>query len=236
MSCALGRRTSAAIAPRSTCCEVLNNRCFAGLSIDEWAKVGQNRSVPAPLVVLNGASSSGKTSLARALQSLWPRPLVLSGIDVLIGGWPERFATLPGADGSPAAPSSGIRIVPGLGPPPSWIPEFGDDFYAMTRLAHESWALISRGGVDQVIDHVIIDATLRTQAREILLDAFWVGVMCDVDELVRRETKRGDRYVGFASGTSAVVHQEMTYNLVIDTTATPTEILARQIYDVIVSK
>lgn len=87
-----------------------------------------------------------------------------------------------------------------------------------------------------MIDHVIIDATLRTQAREILLHAFWVGVMCDVDELVRRETVRGDRYAGFASGTSAVVHQEMTYNLVIDTTTTPTEILARQIYDVIVSK
>lgn len=205
------------------------------MAVDERVKVDEYFSVSASLIVLNGASSSGKTSLATALQDLWPRPLLLSGIDMFITGWPERFATFPGEDGSPAPPSSGFRIVPGLGPAPSWIPELGDDFHAMMRLAHESWAMFSRGGFDQVIDHVIIDTTLRAQARDILVGAFWVGVMCDVDEAVRRETARGNRHLGFASGTSAVVHQEMTYDLVIDTTATPTELLARQVFDAVVA-
>ncbi len=187
------------------------------------------------MIVLNGASSSGKTTLARALQDLWPRPLILTGIDAFIFGWPDRFATYPGEDGSPAAPSTGVRIVSGLGPAPSWIPEFGDDFHSMMRLAHESWVLICSGGVNLVIDHVLINPTLRQQARDTLVGAFWVGVMCDVDELIRRETARGDRHVGFASGTSAVVHQEMNYDLVIDTTATSTELLARQVYDAVMA-
>jgi chloramphenicol 3-O phosphotransferase len=205
------------------------------MSIDIGRKVNQHREVPASIVVLNGASSSGKTTLARALQDLWPSPLLLTGIDAFIFGWPDTYATYPSDDGSLAAPNSGVRIVPGLGPAPSWIPEFGDDFHSMMRLAHESWALISNGGFNLVIDHVLIDPTLRKQARDTLVGAFWVGVTCDVDELIRRETARGDRHVGFASGTSAVVHQEMSYDLVIDSTATSSEFLARQVYDAVMA-
>jgi chloramphenicol 3-O phosphotransferase len=89
---------------------------------------------------------------------------------------------------------------------------------------------MTREGIDLVIDHVILDATIREQAKGTLDDAFWIGVNCDFDELIRREAARGDRYLGFASGTFAVVHDEMTYDLVLDTTATPPDILARQIH------
>ena len=186
----------------------------------------------ATLIVLNGPSSSGKSSIISALQDLWPRPLFASGLDVFIGGWPNSHVTGPGDDGSPA-PESGMRIVPGLGPEPSWIPEYGDQFHTVMKLAHEFWASMYRDGIDLIVDHVILDATLRDQARSSLANAFWVGVTCDVGELTRRESSRGDRRLGFASGTSAVVHDEMTYDLVVDTTDTPTDALARQIYDAV---
>jgi chloramphenicol 3-O-phosphotransferase len=51
--------------------------------------------------------------------------------------------------------------------------------------------------------------------------------------LVRRESARGDRYVGFASGSSAVVHHGMNYDMVIDTTSTPPDELARKIFDAV---
>ncbi len=101
----------------------------------------------------------------------------------------------------------------------------------MTQLAHESWALMGQGGVDLLIDHVTIDATLREQARTNLAAAYWVGVTCDMDELARRETERGDRHIGFASGSLAVVHEEMTYDLVVDSTNAPSALLAQQILD-----
>lgn len=185
----------------------------------------------ASVIVLNGPSSSGKSTLAAELQKLWPRPLWVTGLDVLISGWPDSYVTAPGDDGTPAPPSTGLRIVPGLGPDPSWILELGADFHAMSQLAHESWALMGLGGVDLLIDHVLIDATLREQATSCLRAAFWVGVTCDVGELARRETERGDRHIGFASGSSAVVHTDMTYDLMVDTTFAPTTALAQQIFD-----
>jgi len=183
------------------------------------------------IIVLNGPSSSGKSTIAAELQKLWPRPLWVTGLDVLIAGWPASFVQVPGEDGTPALPSPGLRIVPGTGPQPSWIPEFGEDFHAMTGFAHASWSLMGQGGVNLLIDHVILDSTLREQARGSLGTAFWVGVTCDIDELVRREAERGDRTVGFASGSSVVVHEDIVYDLTVDTTVTPPESLARQIFD-----
>jgi chloramphenicol 3-O-phosphotransferase len=42
--------------------------------------------------------------------------------------------------------------------------------------------------------------------------------------------------VGFASGTSAVVHQGMNYNMVIDTTSTSPEELAQLIFDALLHR
>jgi chloramphenicol 3-O phosphotransferase len=186
----------------------------------------------APLIVLNGPSSVGKSSIIHALQEIWPRPLFTSGIDAFIVGWPESHVSVPGDDGSPAAPSA-MRIVPGEGPEPSWIPEYGHEFHAVLQIAHEMWAAMSASGIDVVVDHVILDSTIRQQARHTLSSAFWVGVTCDEDELIRREAARGDRFLGFASGTAAVVHRDMTYDLTVDTTSVSSEELARQIRDAV---
>jgi len=185
------------------------------------------------LIVLNGASSSGKSSIARALQDLWPRPLLVTGIDTFVGAWPSKFTKFIGEDGSPTEQTVGLRVVPGRGPDPSWIFESGEQFNLLMRLAHRAWASLSEGGIDQVVDHVLFEEPLRLDALEALTNAFWVGVMCDIDELVRRETRRGDRPTGFASGTSAVAHEGMTYDVVVDSTSTSSEELARQIFDAV---
>ena len=190
---------------------------------------GQTTDVTARMVVLNGASSSGKSSIARVLQERWHRPLLVTGLDTYIAGWPLSYISIPSADGTPGPPTTGLRIVPGAGPAPSWVHEPGRDFHALMRLAHRAWVAISEGGVDQVIDHVLLDETLRQDAATVLAGALWVGVHCDVDELVRREAARGDRYVGFASGTSAVVHVGVRYDLEVDTTRVSSEEAATEI-------
>ncbi len=108
-----------------------------------------------------------------------------------------------------------------------------DTFFTISRHSHEAWAAMSQSGVDIVIDHCIIETVIREQARALLVGAFWVGVTCESEELIRREAIRGDRYVGFASGTSAVVHVNMKYDMMIDTTSTPAETLARQVFDAV---
>jgi chloramphenicol 3-O phosphotransferase len=188
--------------------------------------------MPGDLIVLNGPSSSGKSSLVRELQRLWPRPLFATGIDAIIIGWPESFV-LDHDESDPTKEVQSLHIVPGQGPEPSWVPKMNDTFFTISRHAHESWAAINQSGIDVVVDHCIIEPRLREQAQSLLWGAFWVGVTCEVEELVRREAVRGDRYRGFASGTSAVVHLGMDYDLVIDTTSTPPETLARQVFDTV---
>jgi chloramphenicol 3-O-phosphotransferase len=170
--------------------------------------------------------------MIRALQQLWPRPLFTTGTDAVITGWPEKFV-LDHDQSDPAKEKESLRIVAGLGPAPSWVPLVNDTFLTISRHAHESWAAINESGIDIVVDHCIIEPGVREQAQNLLRGAFWVGVTCDIQELVRREALRGDRYVGFASGTSAVVHQGMNYDMVIDTTSTPPEESARQVFDAV---
>lgn len=199
--------------------------------VDGTKGLGKTRRMPATLIVLNGASSAGKSSIARALQDLWPRPLLVTGIDTFIAGWPQSFVKFPGVDGTPSEQTVGLRVVPGHGPAPSWILESGEDFTTLMQLAHRAWALLNVGGIDQVVDHAMFERPMRLDALGVLSNAYWVGVTCDIDELVRREALRSDRFVGFASGSSAVVHEGMHYDLVVDSTTSTSEELARQIFD-----
>jgi chloramphenicol 3-O phosphotransferase len=64
-----------------------------------------------------------------------------------------------------------------------------------------------------------------------------VGVSCTLDELLRRETARGDRMAGLARYQHRRVHWPRPhYDLEVDTTAEPAAALARAILGHISSK
>ena len=189
----------------------------------------------ATTIVLNGPSSAGKSSLGAALQLVWDGPLLVTGVDSFLAGFPEHLFSLPGDDGAPGPVTTGVHVVPGRGPTPSWVPALGPDGQLLMRAAHRAWRAVAQAGLDQVIDHVILDTATRDDALDVLseLDVLWVGVHCDVNELVRRENARADRFRGFASGTWAQVHDGMTYDLTLDTTSTGAAELAAQVVDVL---
>ena len=64
----------------------------------------------ATCIVLNGTSCSGKSSIAKVLQELWPRPLQVTGIDTFLAAQSARFFASDG------------RVVAGF----SWIPAIVD--------------------------------------------------------------------------------------------------------------
>lgn len=186
----------------------------------------------ATTIVLNGPSSAGKSSLGAALQLAWDGPLLVTGIDSFLAGFPEHLFSLPDGDGSPGASTTGVHVVPGRGPAPSWIPTLGPDGLLLMRAEHRAWRSVAETGLDQVIDHVILDDATRDDALNVLNgpDVLWVGVYCHIDELVRRETARADRFRGFASRTWAQVHDGMTYDLVLDTAAATPQQCAAQVF------
>jgi chloramphenicol 3-O phosphotransferase len=164
----------------------------------------------ATIVVLNGTSSSGKTSIARAFQELAPGMFLNFSIDSVLYALPPRVLSHLQRE---SEPPEGLRYA-----------ELVQGYYACVR---ELAAL----GHDLVIDHAV---TSRATA-DLLLSTvrphrtLFVGLECPVEVLVARERSRGDRRPGLASGQHARVHGWFEYDLVIDTSQVSVEEAARRI-------
>jgi chloramphenicol 3-O phosphotransferase len=61
------------------------------------------------------------------------------------------------------------------------------------------------------------------------LDVLWVGVRCDADVAAARERARGDRTTGMAVSQATLVHEGVSYDLVVDTSRADAEECARLI-------
>jgi chloramphenicol 3-O phosphotransferase len=153
------------------------------------------------VIVLNGASSSGKTTLARALQALLPDPWLTFGVDTLLAGMPWSGA---GIDISPG----GVVTVDGT-------------FRALEAAWIAGIAAMARAGARIVVDEVFLGGA-ASQRRWLTafdgLEALWVGVRCDSAVAAARELARGDRIIGLATRQADVVHRGVRYDLEVDTT------------------
>ena len=168
------------------------------------------------VIVLNGTSSSGKSSLGRALQDRLDGTWLLLGLDTFITALPWR---LYGTAEGHTIHEDGVVDV-------------GAGFRTeQTRWRH-ALAQLAREGSNVILDEVFVrGADEQAEWRAVLdgLDVTWVGVRCDVEEAVRRETERGDRSVGMARAQAGVVHVRIEYDVEVDTTATSPEALAAQV-------
>jgi chloramphenicol 3-O phosphotransferase len=175
----------------------------------------------ATCIVLNGTSCSGKSSIAAALQKLWPRPLQVTGIDTFLASQSQRFFAIDG------------RVVAGF----SWVPVIVDGHPAfdvvpgplglgMINASHAYWAACAGAGLDQVIDDVWLVPDQPAGLQDSLVEAntLWVGVHCPLAVAEQRERERADRIIGTARGQHVLVHTFRKYDVDVDTSvATPQE-------------
>ena len=152
------------------------------------------------VILLNGASSAGKSTLAKALQAALPEPFLHISSDQFIdaGMLPRRTS-----DGGQFDWWHQVR------------PRFFAGFHAcLPALAH--------AGNDLIIEHIIEFRSWRALLADLLhdLDVFLIGVHCDLDEIDRRERQRADRRGG--EGRTHITHDKIhtfgPYDLDIDTT------------------
>jgi chloramphenicol 3-O phosphotransferase len=160
----------------------------------------------ARIVVLNGTSSSGKTSIARAFQELAPGRFLNISIDTILYALP---------------PSVLERMKRGQ---ERAGPELVRAFYACVR----ELAAIE---LDLVIDHAITSEAEAEMLREATRShqTLLVGLDCPADVLAGRERERGDRRPGMAAAQSERVHRWLHYDLRIDTSIVDAEEAARRI-------
>ena len=165
------------------------------------------RGGPAPslgqIILLNGASSAGKTTLATALQTALEQPYYLVQLDAFEDMIPSRLLT-----------------------------GTAEELEALTlsaRAMHGTVATLSRGGANVIADHVFLDAPgLDTWLEDCVralhdLPVLFVGVHCPLPVLERRELARGDRDVGQARWQSSRVHGHGVYDVEVDTHASSVE-------------
>ena len=168
------------------------------------------------VIVLNGGSSSGKSGIARCLQAVLPDPWLAFGTDTLVQAMPV----------STRMPAAGI--------------EFASDGEVIVgpqfRTLEAAWiagvAAMAHAGARIIVDEVFLGRAASQQRWKAALDplwVLWVGVRCEAAVAAGREVARGDRVIGMAASQAEAVHQDVVYDLQVDTTHTEALECARAI-------
>jgi len=147
------------------------------------------------IILLHGASSSGKSTLARALQDRLDAPFWHYSIDHL-----RDAGVLPSA-----------RLARGDFAWQELRPAFFDGF-------HRSVAAFADAGNNLILEHILDTPGWLEQLAGLLTrhELLFVGVHCPLDELSRRERDRGDRPVGSAAADFEAVHRGLRYDVEVN--------------------
>lgn len=155
--------------------------------------------MPGDVIFLTGASSSGKSSIAKVLQEWLPSAFLHVPFDAFI-------AMLPTTHDLPI-------------------------FKRMADGFHRSIAALSDAGNPLIVDHVLVREDWTRQCAELLGDRYvlFVGVLCPLEELERRERLRDARRQGFARSQYDFIHSGKSYDLEVDTSQLTPEVAAQQV-------
>ena len=173
---------------------------------------------PGKIILLNGASSSGKTSILKALQEVLDEPYLDAGIDKFIWMLPKRYLNPPLwqeiFEYTYAADGSG-RIVSICAAPRGRMLMSG---------MHHAIAALAEAGNNVLADHVLLEPAWVRECADIFaeLPALFVGVRCPLEIMEAREQERRDRTLGQARAQYVPAHAHGIYDLEVDTSiATP---------------
>jgi chloramphenicol 3-O phosphotransferase len=182
---------------------------------------------PGTILLLNGTSSAGKTSIAVRLQRILPEPYVLFGADVLGAICPPAY-------------NNGDRAVEGV----AWVPLAGAGEPTTAMVAgpygqllvagfHRAVAALSRQGLGVIVDHSLHERRWLEDCLAIWrsLPVLFVGIRCPLAVVEQRERERGDRVLGVARRQFERVHAHGTYDLEVDTATQGPGACARLIAD-----
>lgn len=168
------------------------------------------------IILLNGCSSAGKSTLARALQFLSEKPYLLIGIDTFFHMMPAAYV------GFGDKADQGFHFIPehdDLGP--LMRIENGPYGKAIGNTIPKVIKTLADDGHDIILDEVFFGEESLNRYVEALKDhtVYFIGVMCDLKVLQEREILRGDRALGLGRDQIGRVHTpERSYDMTVDTT------------------
>lgn len=157
------------------------------------------------ILLLNGTSSSGKTSIISALHALRERSAFTVGVD--------HFNAM-----RPGRASGDERVPEGL---------------AMNIAFHQAIASLAASGWDVLVEHILVNPLYWKHCRVCLASypVLLIGVHCPLPLLEQREQARGDRAPGIARDQFDRVHVKKIYDIEVDTSCSTPDECALQIHD-----
>ena len=155
------------------------------------------------VLLLNGGSSSGKSTLTRSLQDVLDGYWLRLGVDTLVDAAPGKLLQAGGLD---LADDGSVGV--------------GADFVEVERQWMSGLAAMATAGAHLLIeDNFISGPPVQQRWQDALrgVEVGWVGVRCAPDIVATREASRGDRITGMAASQAESVHRGITYDLEVDT-------------------
>lgn len=150
------------------------------------------------VIFLNGTSSSGKTTIAKALQDKLPEPYMYVSIDDFFHLYPERFLEPTSKEEAEILQRLLPAVVSGL---------------------HKSVTALAQSGNNVIVDQVLQEQGWLQECVEqwVGFDVLFVGVICPLEVAEQREKERGDRNIGTARYQLERVHSHGVYDVEVDT-------------------
>ena len=168
--------------------------------VDELITSDPKQSNGGTVVIINGASSAGKSSLLQAFLDAAAEPYLDMGLDSFLFSLSERHLLLHWPELMAEADRSGPmghRIVRGM---------------------HRALAAVAAEGNNVIADHVIVEPSWVKDCVTVLspLRTYLIGLHCPADVLETRERERQDRTLGQAVKQHKKVHRDLIYDLTLD--------------------
>lgn len=180
------------------------------------------------IIYINGPSSSGKTTLAKALQQAFDQPFVHVGLDRVIGMMPEKVNNWEG-ESAPLG-FSWKHSLDETGHPIQEI-QTGPFAIKMVQTFMAIVLTMAKMGHYVIIDDVSLGKGQVDLWKEALrgYNVLWIGINAPLKVLEAREKARSNRINGSARAQYFQVHNDVAYDLEFDTSKDSLETMVRDI-------
>jgi chloramphenicol 3-O phosphotransferase len=183
---------------------------------------------PGTVIILNGPSSVGKSSIIKAFQAKQNKLWLSMGIDsffvavlppkVYLEDKPEHRLVMHGVASEDA---EGKLFTLNVGP----------EGEKVIKGMHRAIAAYANAGNNVIVDYIQYDPAWTVDLKEALrgVKVVWVGVTAKLESIQQREKKRGTSPEGHARSHYHTVHQGMKYDVMLDTDVLTPEQAAEKI-------
>ena len=185
------------------------------------------------VILLNGCSSAGKTTLALELQAISNEPFQHIALDHFRDGLPPGLRGLNSPKGDPG--SRGLNVVPEIknGKRVTNI-KFGDYGEEVLKVMRRAVSQLASAGCSVVVDDILFEKEyLLDYAKVLEPSSSWlVAVRCNIETVRYREAKRAGRFPGTADSHFESIHDHgVAYDMEVDTSRKSATNLAKEIID-----